>query len=408
MIDVTKYGGEPIEETKDKFYGKIDVEKYGGTPATVKSTISTKIGEKGMGGFATGFTKSLLGGAVGTARLLQGAGQRIIAGATGQKYADVKAKTGFTSLKEGSEEAKAIDEILKRRGSAEKTGAFAEQVAEVFLPGMLVKKAIKIANTTKYLKNTPKTLTSFEEKTASLEGRIKTSLGKKIILPSTTEKRAATLLKGKISSNVTKNPLIIQKEIAKRGQEVENFLVKNAKPVTAQEQANMFNIARKSMEKYATKTELKAYDEQMKTFTKHIVGKGGFTTDNFYKALKEFETNVTSNLSKGKVALIGDSSGIGSARIRAAQDVRKVVRDMIGQKHPEFKGKMFDLASLYDVLDTAFAKSRQFDISKTRKFIGNVAKYGGGGAILYGVGKKLLSGGSGGQSLSSINTIGNE
>lgn len=354
--DFSKYG-TPVET--GKFYGSIDVAKYGtpATPTPMPVAKKTTLGSKIKSGLKSELKKSYI----------------------------------F-----GSGKAPSIKEQIDYGMSA----------VAGFTGGGALKNIAQKAKTLSALKNTTETLSKFEENTASLAGRIKSRLGKKIVLPSETEKRAAEMLEGKIKS-ITKNPAIIKGEIAKKGAEVESYLVKNKLPITAQEQAEMFSKARQSMEKYATKTELKAYDEQMRTFLKQLPGRGGYTTDNFYKALKEFEENVTMNLKKGKTALIGDSQGIGSARIRAAQDIRKVVRDMIGQKHPEFKGKMFDLASLYDVLDTALAKSRQFDVSKARTFLTGALKTGGAVAGTYLLGKKLLGGGSN-QSFSSINTIGNE
>ena len=393
-IDLSKYG-TPIEDNKG-FIGKEQLSKYG-TPATPATPAVTPKGESGLRGFATGFAK---GGLEGVKFL-------------GQVGTYLGNKAGLGLPREygsGSEFTKKLfsEENLKAKSGAEKLGKVAEFAAEVFVPGLSAKKGIQSARTLNYLKNTPETLTALEEKAASLVGRVKTTLGgSKTVLASETEKRAAQILNGKVSGSVTKNPQIIDKEIARRGQEVENFLTKNAKTVSAQEQADMFSRARATMEKYATKTELKAYDEQMRTFLKQIPGRGGYTTDNFYKALKEFEQNVTRNLPKGKQALLGDSQGIGSARIRAAQDIRRVVRDMIGQKHPEFKGKMFDLASLYDVLDTALTKSRQFDTTGIRKFFNSATKIGATGGATYLLGKKLL-GGNSGQSFSDINTIGNQ
>ena len=82
---------------------------------------------------------------------------------------------------------------------------------------------------------------------------------------------------------------------------------------------------------------------------------------------------------------------------------------MIGQKHPEFKQKMFDLASLYDVLDTALTKSRQFDATLVRKFIDNALKVGGiGGAVgaAYLLVQKIFGGNSQQRSFGNINSIG--
>lgn len=213
---------------------------------------------------------------------------------------------------------------------------------------------------TNLIKSTEDTMTKTERLSALGEkGRVKvTKLGKTEFLPTKTETKAGELLSGKLKSNPVKNIPIIKNEIATRGAEAENFLVKNAKPITAQEQSDVFKTVRDKMAKYSTKEELKAYDEQMKMFLKQIPGRGGYNTGNFYKALKEYETNVASKLAKGKEALL-DPTGIASAKLNAAKDIRKVVRDLIGNKHPEFKGKMFDLTSLYDALDNVVVKGEK-------------------------------------------------
>ncbi len=213
---------------------------------------------------------------------------------------------------------------------------------------------------TDLIKSTEDTMTKTERLSALEEkGRIKvTKLGKTEFLPTKTEERAGELLSNKLKSNPVKNIPIIKNEIATRGKEVENFLSKNPIKISAQEQSEVFKIARNKMAKYSTKEELKAYDEQMKMFLKQIPGRGGYDTSNFYKALKEYETNIASKLARGKEALL-DPTGVASAKLNAAKDIRKVVRDLIADKHPEFKGKMFDLASLYDALDNVVIKGEK-------------------------------------------------
>jgi hypothetical protein len=418
MIDPTKYG-VPIQQGGTK----IDISKYGSPVTSTKTPINQ--GENAKLQKDAKYLNSPIGLTIettkGTIGSLLSTAAKFIKSAAVSPIDLGRGVMGKQPLQVGSIQSDFSNKLSQPQyqsglGMAQ---AGAEAVTDTALGALDVlsigKGLTKLKNTqtTKWLQNTPDTLSSMEEKAASLEGRVKTTLGgSKKILPSETEKRATKLLKGKVTSSVTKNPQIIQKEIAKRGAGVESYLAKNAKVVTAKEQADMFSAARTTMEKYATKTELKAYDEQMKTFTKQLVGRGGYTTDNFYKALKEFEQNVTRNLPKGKVALIGDNLGQGSARIRAAQDIRTVVRDMIGQKHPEFKGKMFDLASLYDVLDTALTKSRQLSGNAFSRFADNnplttgAIKYGatiGTGALIT---KSLLNKNS--QSFSSLNSIGNE
>lgn len=410
MIDITKYG-TPIQEDSG-FINKTDISKYGEqTTPTITEKTQEKTGVGGLKGFAIGATKSALAGATGTASLLQGLGQRGLALLTPSSLSDVRKQTGVAGLTSGTSENIAQEEMLKRYGTAEKLGGYAETAAEIILPTMMANKGYKISKTLDYLKNTPETLTAAEEKIASLAGRVKTTLtGMKKILASDTEKRAAQILKGKISSNVTKNPQVIQNEIATRGAEVEQYLAKNPIKITAEEQSKMFMDRLKTMEKSLDKNQLKAFKNQWDMFIKQIPGRGGFTTENFYKALKDYEQNVASNLARGKAALL-DPTGVASAKIQGAKMVRDIVRKTISSKHPEFSGKMFDLASLYDVLDTALTKSRQLSGTALSRFAERnpiTTKVGTGAALIGGgllAGKTLLGGNQ--QNLGNINSLGN-
>ncbi len=190
------------------------------------------------------------------------------------------------------------------------------------------------------------------------------------VIPSATEKRAGELLAGKTFSNPVKTQGVIANEIATRGKEAETFLEANAKPISNEEDFNAFQSVKNSSEKYMTPAEKSAYEEQTGVFEKILKGQatgdGGYNTANYYKALKEYESQVTANIPKGKDALLVPG---GSARIQAAKDVRQVVRDTIGEKNPEFKGKMFDLASLYDSLDNV--SSRVADKAKQSTTFGS-------------------------------------
>ncbi len=204
---------------------------------------------------------------------------------------------------------------------------------------------------------TEDTMTKTERKQAIDEGRQSMGkLGKVQYAPSETEARAGKILEGKLSNNAVKNVPIIKNEIAVRGAEAEKYLAKNPVKISAQEQADMFSSARKTAEKDMTESELGAYDEQMKLFLKQLPGRGGYNTENFYKGLKDYEANVADHLPRSGEAL-RDPTGIANAKIRAASDIRKVVRDAIGARHPEFKDKMFDLASLYDAKGNIITKA---------------------------------------------------
>lgn len=207
--------------------------------------------------------------------------------------------------------------------------------------------------------STADTMSKAEREAAIAEGRQQAGFLNNSFAPSKTEARAGELLTGKIGGNPIKNVPVVQSEIAARGKEAETFLQANAKPITNQEDFNAFAKQREVSSTYLTPTAEKAYDEQMNVFQKVLKGyvkDGGYNTSNYYQALKEFESNVTQNLPKGKEALLDEG---GSARLQAAKDVRHVVRDMIGSKNPEFKDKMFDLASLYDARDNVITKAEK-------------------------------------------------
>lgn len=219
-----------------------------------------------------------------------------------------------------------------------------------FLGARSTKKA------TEAIQSTAETMTKSERKQAIAEGRLESTLTGSKYVPSKTEEQAGKLLAGKVKSNPIKNVPIIQNEIKTLGQGAEDYLAKNTKNITNEEHAKMFSTKRDEMAKYSTDSEMKAYDEQVGIFSRQLPGRGGFNTPNYYKSLKDYEENVTSRLPKGREALLSET---GSAKLQAAKDVRSVVRDMLGEKHPEFKPKMFDLASMYDALDNAIVKAEQ-------------------------------------------------
>jgi hypothetical protein len=219
----------------------------------------------------------------------------------------------------------------------------------------------KVIKTIEHLKATDDTMTKSERINAANQGRLEqTRLGKTEFAPSKTEERAGTLLSGKTTGNPVKDLNLVKNEISNRGAEVEQYLAKNSKAISNKEDYDAFDKVRQEASKYLTDPEMKAYDEQVKMFSKQLQGRGGYNTENYYKALKDYEANVADKLPRGKEALI-DPTGIANAKIRAASDVRSVVRDMIGSKHNEFKDKMFDLASLYDVKGTLLTKADKLE-----------------------------------------------
>lgn len=251
--------------------------------------------------------------------------------------------------------------------AVEKAQKMAEDMGIVKTPAQ--KAAAEVEKTTGYLKGTEDTMNKHERIDAINEGRLQaTKLGGKEFTPTTEEKRAGEILTGQLKGNPVKDVKVVKAEISKRGKEAEEYLAKNAKPISNEEDYNMFQAQREKSSKYMTDTEQKAYDEQVKIFSKQLPGRGKYDTSTYYKALKEYEDNVADKLPKGKTALL-DPTGVASAKLRAAADVRKVVRDMIGQKNAEFQPQMYDLASLYEAKSTLLTKADQLEGNKITRFM---------------------------------------
>lgn len=257
-----------------------------------------------------------------------------------------------------------IGEGIAPIGVAKSTGLLQKVSDATGLSDYLARRATQKA--TEAVSSTAETMTKGERNTAIAERRqAPTPGGGGKYVPSETEQNAGKLLSGRLESNPVKNVPIIQDEIATRGKAAETYLEQNAKPISNEEDFNAFAAKRTEMARYSTDAEMKAYDDQVRIFSQQLLGRGGNNTANYYKALKEYETNVTSRLPKGKEALLTET---GSAKLQAAKDVRSVVRDMIGSKNPEFKPQMYDLASLYNALDNTITKAESVGRSGLKEF----------------------------------------
>lgn len=327
----------------------------------------------GPGAIATAYAGGVAGAGLGGA-----AGEAANEALTGQKLQpkEIAKQGGINAAMDavGGPILSGVGKIFG--GIAEKAGAMFGGKAVADVAEKVVAPPVKVA--TNRLASTAETLTKGEREAAIKEGRM-TASGK--YLPSRTEQRSGEIMQGKTYSNPVKTTKAIQTEISTRGQAAETHLEANPTKISNEEDFNAFQSARASSEKYMTSSESKAYDEQVGVFQKILksyTGDGGYTTANYYKALKDYESQVTANLPKGTDALLKEG---GSARIQGAKDVRQVVRDMIGKKNPEFKGEMYDLASLYDALDNVVAKAEQGGHSLAKRYPRTTAALGTGAAV---------------------------
>lgn len=169
-------------------------------------------------------------------------------------------------------------------------------------------------------------------------------------------KRAANLLSDTVKAKDTPN--IVYKKIKDKikvlGGDAENYLDVNGKNITATMHRNAVNNMKLEASNKMSKSALKAYNDELELFGKQLpVPKNGeISSKDYYIALKKWEANVADNIPKGKDAII-DPTGIGSARINAAADIRKMARDLIGDVNPEFKERMHNISSLYTAKDNA-------------------------------------------------------
>lgn len=268
---------------------------------------------------------------------------------------------------------KGFDQATTPRNPSQQLGAADEGIAEFALPAPkiagMVPKIMEKTGLTNFLANratqkavkavqsTAETMTK-GEKVQAASRLVPTFGGGNKFIASETEQNAGKILDDKLTGNPTKNIPIIQNEIATRGTQAEQFLGQNGRPITNEEDFQMFKDAKDKAAKYISSDQMKYYDETIKQFQGELQGMGNMNTGTYYKALKNFEQNVTARLRQGNEALLTDS---GSAQLQAAKDVRTAVRDMIGSKHPEFKQQMYDLASLYDARDNTIAKAIKMD-----------------------------------------------
>lgn len=156
----------------------------------------------------------------------------------------------------------------------------------------------------------------------------------------------------------------VKSAISTKGAQAESYLDANPEYVSNKESADMFSSMKQKASRILEPQQLDAYNNQLDLFQKQLEDQteqsGTLNTSDYYRALKSYEDNIGSQIARGKDAVI-DPTGVGSARIRAAADIRSTVRDMIGTKNPGFQPQMQDIASLYEARDNAI-----FNASKTK------------------------------------------
>ena len=196
--------------------------------------------------------------------------------------------------------------------------------------------------------------------------------------PTDEELRANDILKGFINKKDSKGQIIskVKEAISTKGLEAEKYLDNNKQFVTKVEQNNFLTNLISKADQTMTSSELNTYKEQIELFKKQLPKDLEMSTGDYYRALKSWEKNIAEHLPKGQEALL-DPTGVASAKIHAAADIRTLARDLISSKHPEFKDRMYDIMALFQVKPTVIenaVKSKSSTIfqrnPKTTKAVG--------------------------------------
>jgi len=104
---------------------------------------------EGLKSTGTGIVQSLLGTAVGTARVAQDVGQSILSKVTGTPIEQVKATTGFKSVDKTTPEGQAVTKILTPQNTTESIAKGATDIAQFFIPASSISKARTAVNSLK-------------------------------------------------------------------------------------------------------------------------------------------------------------------------------------------------------------------------------------------------------------------
>lgn len=240
-------------------------------------------------------------------------------------------------------------------------------------------------------------MTVTQRKMASDEGRqtiTKKRFGadENTFTPSEETQRAARILSEDLSGSETPDIVVkaVKNKISQRGAEAEEYLKSNPKLLPEKIRSAYFDQMTNNAKKNLTETEFKHYQEQIDLFKRQLEDQPG-NTYGLYKGLKQWESDIAATLPKGKDAII-DPTGVANAKIRAAADIRKNVRDIIGEQNSEFKEQMYDLMSLYNAKDDALQIASKFKggkgffekhpkttkVLKGAAYVGGIGTLGGG------------------------------
>ncbi len=361
-------------ELYKQLHGELKAKPVVAPEPTVAPATSTPVepqGDTGLKGFATGVGKGVLGSAIGTTRMLQSAGQGIIAAVDPNRtYSEVKEQTGFKSLQ--GEQAAQIDETLTANSTAEKVGKVAAFAGEIINPvgrteevaaltgkaisvgkKMLTNRAInkgskeiiKLADATSGVADKGARISALE-KTGMKGGAVESGpLGAFEISADVRALERAKAVKGivKPGASPIKNLGNLNKEIGRISEKEVLPALKNSKAV--------YDVpAVESRLKLIEKPDLIKADVTLDNTYELVrnrmidqIKKQPKTMEGLWNARKEFDKVVKDQF--GDVAFDSEKN---TAIKRAVSDMRREINKMIGESVPEYQPQMDKITNMYD------------------------------------------------------------
>jgi hypothetical protein len=354
------------EEYNKKFGIKPDIQ----TPS--KPTMPILTNEQGGFGtalkdIAVGAGKSFIEGAVGTAKLFQGGGQRILAAIDPTKsLEEIRQQTGFKSLDSSTPEGAGVDETLRAKSRGEQVGkvlgtvgelgvGFVKTGAQAALKSRSLLKAETKSSERAIESITPKTKdltpTEYEDLLAKNKVTPKTKTSPATYILSESEKANALKYKNLLQSNdPVKNSINVINEIARKDAQVGDFLRKNNGIYKGYDSGELKNSILKSLE---------GVDDVMVDEARLLRMKNTII-DGFIRSLpkNDMETLWKSRKAFDK-SIEKVFSGSPTLQNTIKKEFRNGIQDFISTKTPDgvYKNAMKEMRELFNLHDTIATKA---------------------------------------------------
>ncbi len=372
---------------------------------------------------AVGAAKGFVRGARDLAGLFQGGGQRIIAGVTGQKYADVKANTGVKALDDSTVEGAGVAESLRSRSRGEQVGGILELGAEIGTGAIVTKapqtvargaKAVQTAAkaraTTKATKKvtemiTPKP-TVKEAKLAQTEGRLVEGKAPTLfkagtddtILPSQKTLGATKVIVEKIPNASKMKPAELYKavdsEITKTAENLRpQMKITPIKEETIVKINKDWEALKKVQLEAADATEEANVIKIQNQFEQRLMKAGNQSQDDLWQARIDYDASIPDNVKKANALSSESLQNKKEIWLQNRAILNDAINDTASGMGDVTKKAFGEMSNLYEARNSLLSKAKvdKAQLSKINQFLKDNPKVAKvlGGATIYIILKKL-------------------